>query len=219
MNQNHSGNLVEKAVAFVERLVQGKLTGADKKGLGLSVVLLFAVGGAFAYEFFPAPSNEGYAPDQPIPFSHKRHAGQYEIPCLYCHNQAEKSNHATIPPVSLCMNCHKVVKTESPWIQKLTEYYTKGESIPWVRIHEIPDHAKFPHKRHVKAGVSCQECHGEVQNMEKVYQFAPLNMGWCMDCHRGVTTPENAVKTIRARENQEVKAPHVAPVNCSTCHY
>lgn len=129
-------------------------------------------------------SNEGYAPEQPIPFSHLLHAGALKINCLYCHTSAEKSAHATVPPLQTCMGCHSVVKTDSPHIQKLTKAYNEGESIEWVRIHKLPDHSHFSHRWHIAAGIECQTCHGPIETMAKVAQFQKLEMKACMDCHR-----------------------------------
>jgi len=131
---------------------------------------------------------------------------------------ADKSAHASVPQVQICMNCHKVVKTDSPWIQKLTKAYNEGIPIQWVRIHELPDHAHFVHSRHISAGVSCQTCHGPIQEMERVYQYAPLNMGWCLDCHRGKTTPRSVLSKYYPNDPDPRGKP-VAPINCSTCHY
>ena len=143
--------------------------------------------------------NNNYAPDQPIPYSHELHAGKLKIDCQYCHNTADVSRHASVPPLNVCMNCHMVVKTDSPWIQKLSEAYNSGKSIEWQRVHLLPDHVKFNHAAHVKAGKACQECHGPIEQMETVYQYNTLSMGWCVNCHR---QPENN-----------------ASVNCGTCHY
>lgn len=143
--------------------------------------------------------NKGYMPDQPLPFSHKQHAGDYQIDCKYCHTSTEVSRHASVPSLNICMNCHIVVKTDSPWIQKLTEAYNSGKSIAWEKVTLLPDHVKFNHAAHVKAGKECTTCHGPVQEMQKVYQYSSLAMGWCVNCHR---QPENN-----------------APTNCSTCHY
>ena len=187
------------------------------KGLGVVVglVALIVVGVSLA-AVFPSPSNQGYAPEQPIPFSHKLHAGDNKIACQYCHSDVEKSKHASIPGVNVCMNCHKVVKTDSPWIQKITEAYNNNQPIEWVRIHELPDFVYFPHKRHVAKGLACQTCHGPVETMDKVYQQSALTMGWCMECHRGRTTPKNVLLNL----GQDPENPHnpVAPVQCTTCH-
>lgn len=146
--------------------------------------------------------NKGYAPEQPIEFSHELHAGTYKIQCLYCHSSAEVSPHSSVPSTNLCMNCHLVVATDKPAIQKLTEMYNNNEPIPWVNVHMLPDHVKFNHSAHVQkfgAPQSCHTCHGPVESMEVMYQYSSLSMGWCVQCHR---EPE-----------------HQAPVSCSTCHY
>jgi hypothetical protein len=135
---------------------------------------------------------------------------------LYCHAGAEKSRHATIPSVNTCMNCHSVVKLDSPYIQQLRKAYTEGKPIEWIRVHELPDYVYFPHKRHVAMGVSCETCHGNVKEMERVEQKGSLTMGMCMECHRGESTP----REVLAKVYPNVKNPRgpVAPVNCSTCH-
>lgn len=193
------------------------MTGKSKIVVLLLALLAPAVGYTL-YWVLPTVSNEGYEPEQPIPYSHKLHAGKHKMNCLYCHSNAEKSQHATIPSLNICMNCHRVVKTDSPYIQRMKELYEKGEPIEWVRVHELPDHAHFTHQPHVTAGIACQTCHGPIQEMERVYQFAPLNMGWCMDCHRGKTTPNN-VKTRLPVSEQNPHGTQVAPTNCVTCHY
>lgn len=186
------------------------------KGLISLLVFIGLVGAGTLIYVFPSASNQGYAPEQPIPFSHKLHAGQMKIDCKYCHVGVDKSPHASIPSVNVCMNCHKVVKTDSPHIQKLTAHYNAGKPVEWVRIHELPDHAHFNHKRHVTKGVKCETCHGPIQEMDKVYQYSPLTMGWCLECHRGQTTP-NYVKKLVDPENKHPD--DIAPINCATCHY
>ena len=138
-----------------------------KLGIGLALLVLVFLAAGVA-EFYPTASNQGYAPVQPIPFSHKLHAGDNKIPCLYCHSGAEKSRHATIPSVNVCMNCHTVVKTDSPHIKKIQEAYANNTPIEWVRVHELPDYVYFPHKRHVAKGVACETCHGNVKAMERI---------------------------------------------------
>ena len=191
--------------------------GAAKKKLGIlvGVAFIFAIGGAVA-SVFPTASNEGYSPEQPIPFSHKKHAGDNKIACMYCHSDVEKSRHASVPALNVCMNCHSVVKTDSPYIQKIHKAFETGEPIQWIRVHELPDFVYFPHKRHVAKGVSCETCHGNVKGMDRIHQESPLTMGWCLDCHRGKTTPAN----VLARVYPGVKDPHgpVAPQACTTCH-
>lgn len=127
--------------------------------------------------------------EQPIAFPHDVHAGNLAIPCMYCHFSADRSPDAGIPPVSVCAGCHlpggvPMVATENPEVQKLVEYWQSGERIEWVRIHDLPDHVHFPHMRHIRAGLECQQCHGPVETMEEVEQSASLEMGWCIDCHQ-----------------------------------
>lgn len=123
------------------------------------------------------------APLQPINFSHKIHAGENKIPCMYCHIYADRSRVSGAPNVQRCMGCHKVIKTDSPEIQKLASYWDRKEPIPWVKVHHLPDYVYFPHKRHIKAGLECQLCHGNVQSMPVVTRVSSLKMGWCLNCH------------------------------------
>ena len=123
------------------------------------------------------------SPIQPIAFSHRIHAGENNIPCMYCHIYADKSTVSGVPNVQRCMGCHKIIKTDSPLIQKLTDYWDRKEPIPWIKVHNLPDYVYFPHKRHVKAGVQCQKCHGDVAKMDVITRVSSLKMGWCLDCH------------------------------------
>lgn len=183
---------------------------------------------------------QGYAPEQPIPFSHRLHAGQYKVPCLYCHGSAEYAAHAEVPGLELCMNCHQAVKIDSPWIQQMAAAYKENKPIKWVKVHVLPDFVRFNHKRHIAAGVECSTCHGAVQEMDKVYQYAPLTMGWCVNCHRnddylkdGNKTEHDSRRVEFAKKKWELQGkepnfvskalghpdPHNADVSCSTCHY
>jgi hypothetical protein len=142
-------------------------------------------------------------PQQPIHYSHAQHAGKLGMNCLYCHYGAEKSQTANLPPVGTCMGCHKITRADQPEIQKLAGYFERGQPVPWVRVNHLPDYVKFNHKRHVKAGVQCMECHGPVDKMEVYYQYPSLKMGWCVSCHR-------------ARMN-DPQFP--ASMDCLTCHH
>jgi len=170
---------------------------------------------------------QGYAPEQPIAFSHKIHAGQYEIDCQYCHTGVEIGKSANIPSVNICMNCHSAIKTESPEIQELYKAQETGQPIEWVRIHNLPDLAYFNHSQHVKVGeIECQTCHGEIQEMEVVKQHAPLTMGWCIDCHRNTSlnTKDNGyydklVELHNSNTTTPMKVEDVGGLECSKCHY
>ncbi|MDP3773244.1 MAG: cytochrome c3 family protein [Gemmatimonadales bacterium] len=135
-------------------------------------------------------------PEQPLFYRHDVHAGQYRIPCLYCHNNAANSWTANIPTVSTCMGCHLVMSAPDTAgnpnadIAKLRDFAGRGEPIPWVRVNKIAEHAHFPHMRHVNAGLACQSCHGNIQQMPRVFAAQNVNqMGWCTNCHmrRGIT--------------------------------
>lgn len=170
---------------------------------------------------------QGYAPKQPIAFSHKIHAGQYEIACQYCHTGVEIGKSANIPSVNICMNCHSAIKTESPEIQKLYAAQESGEPIEWVRIHNLPDLAYFNHSQHVKVGeIACQTCHGEIQEMEVVKQHAPLTMGWCIDCHRNTSLNtqgngyyDKLVELHNKNSSTPMKVADIGGLECAKCHY
>ena len=145
----------------------------------------------------------GDAVEQPIPFPHDIHAGTNQIPCMYCHWSADKSVDAGIPAVEVCAGCHipggvPMVAADSPGVRILTTYWNEERTIPWVRIHDLPDHAHFPHFVHVNAeDLECQECHGQVEAMAEITLQQDLRMGWCLQCHQ-----ERQVRT-----------------DCSVCHY
>lgn len=170
---------------------------------------------------------QGYAPEQPIAFSHKIHAGEYEIDCQYCHTGVEIGKSANIPSVNICMNCHSQIKTDSPEIQKLVDARDSGRPIEWVRVHNLPDLAYFNHSQHVKVGeVDCQTCHGEIQEMTVVKQHAPLTMGWCIDCHRNtdVNSKGNGyynklVELHNKGSKTPMKVADIGGLECAKCHY
>lgn len=136
------------------------------------------------YYFSPKFTAVGYQPTQPIPFSHALHAGQLGVDCRYCHSTVEKSSFAALPTTSVCMGCHNKVVPKSNQLKALRESVEKKTPIPWVQIHKLPRHVHFDHNAHVLAGVGCVSCHGRIDKMDTVYQAQPLNMGWCLECHR-----------------------------------
>ena len=159
-----------------------------RKWTAIPGLLLLVIGAVVLSAYSGASSSQGNQPDQPINFPHPRHAGAVAdgglgMNCLYCHNTANKSQDVGMPAVNTCMGCHTVVAAQKPEIKKLTKYWTDKRPVPWVRIHKVPEYVHFPHVRHVNAGVTCQSCHGQVQKMAQVYQYASLNMGWCINCH------------------------------------
>ncbi len=171
---------------------------------------------------------QGYAPTQPIPFSHKLHAGEYKIDCGYCHTGVYKGKSATIPSASTCMNCHNQIKRGSPEIQKIYTAIEKNRPIEWVRVHNLPDLAYFNHAQHTNvAGLECTKCHGEVAQMEVVQQRAPLTMGWCINCHRETVVEHannNAYydKLLAYHQKQGIKkmtVENIGGLECAKCHY
>ncbi|MCC5920518.1 MAG: c-type cytochrome [Cyclobacteriaceae bacterium] len=170
---------------------------------------------------------QGYAPTQPIAFSHKLHAGEYEIECQYCHTSVEKSKSANIPSANICMNCHSEIKTDSPEIQKIYAAVENEQPIEWVRIHNLPDLAYFNHAQHVTVGgLECETCHGDIAEMEVVYQYSSLTMGWCIECHQEseVNTKDNAyydklVEFHKKKGGEPMKVTDIGGLECSKCHY
>jgi hypothetical protein len=164
-------------------------------------------------------NQQGYEPVQPINFSHKVHAGDNQISCLYCHSGAEKSKVAGIPAASTCMNCHSQIRKDSPEIQKVATAITENKPIEWVRVHRLPDHAYFEHSRHVSAGIKCQQCHGPVETMDRVSQFETLSMGMCVSCHRThrEVTLDDSGKPIISWEASPKRL--MASTDCSVCHH
>lgn len=176
----------------------------SKKTIGAAILfVVFIVLPTFVYllinDKLKIGYNVNYEPTQPVAFSHELHAGQKKIDCQYCHTTADVSRHASVPSVNICLNCHNQIKTDSPEIQKLHTAFIDNKSIAWQKVHLLPDHVKFNHSAHIRAGKSCQECHGPVETMNVVFQKEDLSMGWCVQCHR---QPENN-----------------APTSCGTCHY
>lgn len=182
---------------------------------------------------FSVGVQQGYAPTQPIVFSHKVHAGDFQIDCNYCHTGVRESKNANIPSVNICMNCHSSIlkvadATElSTEIQKIYDYKLNNIPIEWVRVHNLPDLAYFNHAQHYEVGgVTCQTCHGPVEEMDVVSQSTNLTMGWCIDCHRTteINTKDNGYYDKLLEVHAETsKNPMVVEdiggLECSKCHY
>lgn len=174
---------------------------------------------------------QGYAPKQPIAFSHKIHAGQYEIDCNYCHTGVQKSKNANIPSPNICMNCHSAITkgtlTGETEIKKIYAAIENNTPIEWIRVHNLPDLAYFNHSQHVNVGgVECQTCHGPIEEMDVVRQHSLLTMGWCIDCHRktDLNTKGNEYydKLVELHESESDKAMKVKDnggLECAKCHY
>jgi hypothetical protein len=194
-------------------------------------VLLIGVVGIIWYFFSPKWTDVGYRPVQPVPFSHKVHAGNLGMDCRYCHSTIEKAAHAAVPPTSTCMGCHSQVKKDSPKLALIRESYQSDKAVPWVNVHMLPEYAKFDHSAHLSVGVGCVSCHGRVDQMEIVTQAEPLSMSWCLDCHRN-PAPNLRPKTEVTNMSFDSKLagydpfsdPHrqrgvEPPMHCSGCHY
>ncbi len=192
------------------------MTGRRSSARLITLVIAVALTGALGYAF--SNVRQGYEPRQPIAFSHKRMAGVpvmqtndrgeqvnvggFGIPCVYCHTMPYKGRHATLPSTAVCMNCHTNVGLNREWVLKMKAFWDRGEPIPWVKVHDLPDFVYFDHSAHLNAKnadgtsklplvdaagqpmVACQNCHGKVQEMDIVSVQQPFNMQWCLDCHR-----------------------------------
>jgi hypothetical protein len=190
---------------------------------------LFGMVGFVWYYFSPWFTDVGYAPEQPVQYSHKLHAGDLGIDCRYCHSNVERSPYANIPPTQTCMNCHANVRPDSPLLAAVRESWADDRPIPWVRIHMVPDYAHFDHSVHVARGVGCVSCHGRIDQMPIVRQEKPLSMGWCLECHRN---PERYVRPVSEVTNMTYQPQTLdegarlvrendirPPENCIACHY
>jgi hypothetical protein len=169
----------------------------------MALTIVVAAAGV-ARELSHVGVHAGYAPAQPIAFSHKLHAGDFKVPCLYCHFGARTSRHAGVPPANVCMNCHGLLEKQTTDLEMLKEDVDLQHPIAWVKVHNLPDFVYFNHSQHLTAGVECQSCHGHVEQMARVEQRAPLTMGWCIECHRS------------RRTDTSVPA---ANLDCGKCHY
>ena len=254
-----NGVVIEKARAE-KRMPLWKAFAKNQFLVLVSSIFLLLAAAYFAYGWFMQVGiDQGYAPIQPIHYSHKIHAGDNKIECKYCHSSARVSKHSGIPSLNVCMNCHKSIyeykgNPEGPSAEDLAKGYTNefytaeikklykavgwdeenqrytGESQPveWVRIHNLPDLAYFNHAQHVTVGeIECQTCHGPVEEMEIMYQYAPLTMGWCINCHRetNVQVEDNGYyeKIHEALSKkygvENLTAAQMGGLECGKCHY
>ena len=220
----------------------------------VSVILLLLSSAYFAYGFLMQIGvDQGYMPVQPIHYSHKIHAGANQIECKYCHSSARVSKHSGIPSLNVCMNCHrniaeyngeedlengytkdfytkeiKKLYTAVGWDETNQEYTGESQPVKWVRIHNLPDFVYFNHAQHVEVGeIACQKCHGPVEEMEIMYQYSPLTMGWCINCHREtnvkVENNEYYTKIHEALSKkygvEKLTVAQMGGLECGKCHY
>jgi hypothetical protein len=198
----------------------------------------FAVAAAAAayavHQYFHSPywNGVGIAADQPVLFSHRHHAGELRIDCRFCHASVETSAYAGLPTTQTCLNCHSQVFTDTAMLQPVVRSAALREPLAWTRVTHLPDHVYFNHSIHVTKGVSCLTCHGEVGRMALTAKAEPLDMRWCLDCHRDpaprLQSPEKLFAAIRTTD--PTRAPATRPLaiddtapphltNCSTCHH
>jgi hypothetical protein len=204
-----------------------KLAANSAVKTGIIVLVLLLGGKATIDAAYGIGIHQGYAPEQPIKFSHKLHAGQYQINCNYCHTGVYEGKGANVPSANICMNCHNAIKRESPEIQKIYRALENDEPIQWVRVHNLPDLAYFNHAQHTNVGgLECKSCHGEIEKMEVVEQRSSLTMGWCIDCHRqtDVNAKGNAyydklVEIHNKDSKTPLKVQNIGGLECSKCHY
>lgn len=214
-----------------------KLFPKSANKLPLQIIIYLCVLGGIAtagvtYYMTPKYTRVGYAPVQPVPYSHALHVGQLGLDCRYCHSNVDKSGFANLPSSQTCMNCHNTVKKDSPLLAPVRQSYESGEPVPWVQIHELPDFAFFNHAAHVNRGVSCVECHGKINEMDVVTHTQPLSMGFCLECHRNpqlrVREPGDVYnldsQTIAAKSGETAGQKFVhdwkikPPQSCTGCH-
>ncbi|MFT4022333.1 MAG: c-type cytochrome [Flavihumibacter sp.] len=228
----------------------------NKAYIALFAVVLFIIGGYYTIQgAIGLGRSQNYQPEQPIYYSHKVHAGTNQISCLYCHGGAQEGKHANIPSLNVCMNCHmqineytgeklfredgtevngteeiKKIYEHTGWDPGQKKYANEPKPIEWIKIHNLPDHVFFSHAQHVNAGrVACQTCHGNIQEMGEVKQFADLSMGWCINCHREtkVQFTDNKFYSIYEKFHEELKSGKIDSVtvemiggtDCQKCHY
>ncbi len=156
------------------------------KRLGIGAVLFLII---VAVGLFLWTRRGSTAPEQPLPFNHKVHVQTLKMDCMYCHSFADRSIVAGIPSERKCMGCHKYTTQKKPGIEILLQYWNAQKPIEWIKVHDLPDFVYFSHKRHIRAGISCQTCHGPVQEMTVARKVNSLSMGWCLNCHNQRKAP------------------------------
>lgn len=196
---------------------------------GLAIGPIYLIG-LVTFGASPKTTNVGYAPAQPVSYSHELHVGELGLDCRYCHTTVEEAAMAAIPPTSTCMNCHAVIRQNSAALEPIRQSYATGLPVKWTKVHDLPDYAYFNHSVHVKSGVSCVSCHGRVDQMAVVTQVEPLSMGWCLKCHRDPAPnirPTEEVTNLAWEPSEDpveigtaiMEHDNINPsTDCSTCH-
>ncbi|MGY6744750.1 MAG: c-type cytochrome [Cecembia sp.] len=225
--------LEEDDKAFIEQKFEFKKILRSDAFLVIVTALVIALVAKTALdELYTVGIQQGYAPKQPIAFSHALHAGQYEIECQYCHTGVEIGKSANIPSANICMNCHMHIQNVggkdgiSPEIAKIYAAVDNNQPIEWVRVHNLPDLSYFNHAQHVAVGgIECQTCHGPIEEMEVVYQHSSLTMGWCIDCHRQTDIRADGneyydkLVQLHSGSKNALKVKDIGGLECAKCHY
>jgi len=201
--------------------------------LGVALLAGAALTAVLVLARSPYITNQRVTRAQPVQFSHKHHVGDDGIDCRYCHTSVENSAYAGIPPTKTCMNCHSVLFNNVGYLEVIRESYRTDESIRWTKVHRLADYVYFNHSIHVNKGIGCSSCHGPINQMPLIYQASPLNMNWCLDCHRNPQAnlrPKDQIFNMdwKAPANQEEVGRQLAAdyklrttvelTSCSTCH-
>lgn len=198
-------------------------------GVLLAIGVLTYIPVLLTLGFSARTTDVGYQPVQPVPFSHKVHAGTLGMDCRYCHSTVEKTAFAAIPPTQVCMNCHAAIRSESELLSPVRESYSDGEPVSWIKVHDLPDFVYFNHSAHINKGVGCASCHGRIDEMEEVRQSEPISMSWCLECHR---QPERHLRPreevtnmswVTGAAGEELKSRYQVQsteylTSCTTCH-
>ena len=199
-------------------------------GAALTAGTMVAIG---KYLTLPETLDVGYQPTQPVPYSHKLHAGEMGMDCRFCHSTVDKADFAAVPPAQTCMTCHTAIKKDSEKLAPIRQAFgDASKPVEWIKVHKLPDFVYFSHKAHVTGGISCVSCHGRVDQMEVVQQQKPLGMAWCIECHRNpaphirpsefVTKldwePPMGEDKVKLGEKL-IDEKHISPqVHCAVCH-
>jgi len=230
---NNNENLDEEDKEIVNQKTDfRKVLKSDGFIFVITVIVVALVGKTVIDGLYSIGVQEGYAPAQPIAYSHQLHAGEYEIPCQYCHTGVEIGKSANIPSANICMNCHTYIQNVggqegvSTEIAKIHNAVNTNTPIEWVRVHNLPDLAYFNHSQHVKVGgVECQTCHGPIEEMEVVSQHSALTMGWCIDCHRQTDIAAQGneyydkLVQLHSDSKDALKVKDIGGLECAKCHY
>ena len=214
----------DRPVAVAAGTTENATQKANREAAGKAAPGPWGYSGASGYTRYLG-QGIGRSPVQPVRFPHPVHVNTLQMNCVFCHFAAFKSPDPGLPALTSCMGCHAITAIDRPEVKKLAEAYNKRQPIPWVRVHKLPEYVQFTHVRHIYAGITCQTCHGQVQNMTQVFQYASLNMGWCVSCHvNGYSRAEGMraagyAPDSAAMADEQAGIRKTASYDCSNCHH